>query len=341
LTLPVAVAKGEVRSLVLAVIGEKGAGKSTFLGALIQQLVEGRLAERAGITPVWPQDSFDVELRELVSSRALYKKRYGDALFGDNRRTLEGTKSIKTNHTLRTPLIYELRFDHRPRWQRPLPPWAWANQRVTDLIVYDTAGEDLETPAIVEHYYRYLPWVDGVIFLIDPMRLASVRQLLQPAAPRGLAEGPSRASNIFANFLKQYSLTGPPVYRDISTPVAVVVSKSDELVDVVGHSSPLLSPSDHTGGLDLKDAKRTSEDVRGFLKIWGESNLVGALKRFPRAGFFAVSSLGHRPPEDGRIDPGSYSPKRVVDPLFWILYQLGFLPAVSPYRPPSRHGGGA
>ncbi len=335
LTLPEAIGTGQVRGTVVAVIGEKGAGKSTYFGALVQQLIEGSLAGRAGFALV-AQDSFDVDHFEQVSSEELWRKRYGRSLFGADRRALEGTKSIRTNKALRTPLIYRLLFTHRPLWHYLLRPRA--SYRVTDLILYDTAGEDLESDEIISRYYQFLPRVQGVVFLIDPLRLTGVRQRLSPGALRGQADGASEASSIVRRFLNQYDrLAGVRVDQAVKVPAAVVVSKSDELREVVGPGSPLLFPSNHVHGLDLDDARRTSQLVHDHLINWGEGNMVNALKRFSNVGYFAVSSLGRRPGEDGRID--GFNPMRVADPLFWILYHLGFLPPVFPQRPATTGAG--
>jgi len=50
--LPAPQAAGECEGRSIAIIGEKGVGKSVFIGALIQQLVEGPLASRAGFRSI-------------------------------------------------------------------------------------------------------------------------------------------------------------------------------------------------------------------------------------------------------------------------------------------------
>jgi hypothetical protein len=47
--------------------------------------------------------------------------------------------------------------------------------------------------------------------------------------------------------------------------------------------------------------------------------------RFDDFQLFAVSALGQVPGVDGTVSP--LSPRRVADPLLWILWRLGYLPA--------------
>jgi hypothetical protein len=89
LPISLASATGQIPTAALAIIGEKGAGKSTYLGMLIRQLLDGDHASIAGFS-VTPQDSFDVNRMQRVSSRDLWQCRYADVMF-EQRRLLEGT----------------------------------------------------------------------------------------------------------------------------------------------------------------------------------------------------------------------------------------------------------
>src|SRR3990167_7639144 len=77
--LPHKMACGELNSEILAIVGARSAGKSNFFGVLINAL-EGRYAEEVGFS-MFAQDTFSVDKMQPVSSRELYKMRYGSRLF--------------------------------------------------------------------------------------------------------------------------------------------------------------------------------------------------------------------------------------------------------------------
>jgi hypothetical protein len=109
----------------------------------------------------------------------------------------------------------------------------------------------------------------------------------------------------------------------IRTPAAFVFTKADELRSLLPNHSKIPFESIHEGGLDLEDIDRVSQEVSEYMDRWGESGTLAKLKRFTNSKFFAVSALGAAPTPTKEIN--HYRPSRVADPLFWILYQLGYL----------------
>ena len=312
LPISLASATGQIPTAALAIIGEKGAGKSTYLGMLIRQLLDGDHASIAGFS-VTPQDSFDVNRMQRVSSRDLWQCRYADVMF-EQRRLLEGTPSAAVNPIYRTPLILRLR--QLFGWHRQL-----------ELCLYDTAGEDLSDDRLADRYYPFLPKMQGVLLLIDPLRLPQQRDKLTPHERQAL--GLSQASAILERLQRLMERYGRyPVGKPIHLPMAIVLTKSDRLRDDPPPAR-FLEPSRHVGGIDLADLQVVSQEVQDRLRRYGGANMLAQLQRFSTVGYFAVSSLGKQPsPEAGGY--GSfldYTPLRVVDPLFWLLHRLGFLPA--------------
>jgi hypothetical protein len=109
-----------------------------------------------------------------------------------------------------------------------------------------------------------------------------------------------------------------------------VLTKIDMLKDLnlIDSGSRLWTPPAHYHGFDVEDALRVSAEVRGHLDRWAGGAVGTKLDRFTNAGYFATSSLGCQPNEDGTIP--SFQPHRVADPLFWILHKLGYLPSKGP-----------
>lgn len=324
LPLPLAIATGELRPRVVAVVGDRASGKSTYIGMLLHQLIDGRLADRAGFSVV-AQGTFHLG-RGVVSSRELYDERYGKTLFGERAR-VPATLGVRQNPNLRSPLIYRLNFDHRSWWHRLTRPWA--SHRALDLVLFDTAGEDLEDEAEMDQNYRYLAHASAVLFLVDPTRLANLVPRLDERLRRRAGETKGRFGAVLEAFLNLMERHGAVrAERPIHKPVAFVLTMLDELRDagLLPPGSPLQSPSRHVGGFDAADARRVSAEAARLMREWGGVE-VGNLRRFADARYFALTALGHRPDEAGYL--ARLQPERVVDPLFWALHRLGYLPAMA------------
>ena len=112
LHLPHKTATGELVSEVIAIIGTRNSGKSNYFGVLIHAL-ERRYAGEVGFQ-IFNQETFSTREMKPVSSKKLYRERYGDRLFESaERRAVDQTLSAATNIETRIPLIYRLAFPKR------------------------------------------------------------------------------------------------------------------------------------------------------------------------------------------------------------------------------------
>jgi hypothetical protein len=284
--LPQAIATGEIESKVIAVIGERWSGKSAFIGVLVHLLTNGTLARDAGFGVV-SQTTWDLTTREKVTSSALYHERYGRDLFGETRQVMPATRGLRDNAPLRSPLIYRLMFYKRDRDGRVARPAKITS--ATDLVLFDTAGEDIENQHTMTLTMRYLTRAAGIIFLVNPLRLAGVRNQLSGATrARMMAaerEHVSVSADVLDTFLNlfdrdhRYGAT-----RTIDVPVSIALTKFDMLRELIDPGSRLLSSPSHVNGFDLDDAAAVSAEVREYLDRWGGGAVGPNLARFTYAG---------------------------------------------------------
>lgn len=327
--LPPGIATGELDSEVIAIIGERFSGKSVYFGVLVHLLTQGHLARDAGFGVV-AQPSWDLRTREKVPSSTLYQERYGRYLFGE-KQTMPATppREDVQGKALRAPLIYRLMFYKRDRDGQVARPATIT--KVTDLVLFDFAGEDLENPNTMTLTFRYLTRAAGVIFLVNPLRLQGVRNQLPPEVlnrmlPAERAQA-SVSADILDTFLGLFDRDARyGAKRMIDVPVSITLTKLDMLRPLIDAGSRVLTTPNHFGGFDLEDALRVSAEVEGHLELWAGGAVRANLNRFTQAGYFSLSSLGEQPEETGVIR--SFAPHRVGDPLFWILHRLGYLPAL-------------
>jgi hypothetical protein len=282
---------GQVPHRVIALLGGPGAGKSSYLAALIERL--GAVAGPRLDAVLAPEGEESVRL---------YRHGYYDPLYR-RAETLPPTAPATRNPSVRQPLVYRLDFTS-----------AAPGLSVT-LALYDTAGSDLGEVARMARAAPQLSHADAYLLLIDPASL--------PASGVSGASG-EPAEDLVARLLALHEQAGAlGAGARFKRPVALALGKLDRLTDAIEPHSPLLREGAHEGGLDLEDLVLVNDEVGAYLGAWRAGNLLSlARRRLADHAFFAVSSLGAATNGDGPRRP---APFRVEDPLLWLLWRLGFL----------------
>jgi hypothetical protein len=317
--LPHKMACGELNSEILAIVGARSAGKSNCFGVLVSAL-EGRYAREVGFS-MFAQDTFSVDRMQPVSSRELYKARYGARLFSSQPVALDSTPPAAVNPDILIPLIYRMQFPLQPSQQITRP---FAHFRALDLVIFDAAGEDLKDTVKRQQFARYIAAASGIIFLIDPFALPGMAELLPPSLRARLPQQGDAREVIQGTINLFEQRNGLRADHKIPVPVAVAFTKTDMLEGIVDHHSPILRDSRHAGGFNEDDCRECSEEVEYYLRKWGCSDLSHLVRtRFDDYQFFAMSALGQMPGQD--LSLRSISPRRVADPLLWLLWKRGYL----------------
>jgi hypothetical protein len=321
-------------------IGVKNSGKSNYIGVLLHDLRE-RHGRELGFQ-LYAEQTFDAKGAAPVNSERLYNERYGRYLFqGPKPRVVPFSPSAVQDQAIRVPLIYRIQF------RRGLLPYLMrpgGDFRAVEQVLFDTAGEDLQRLDTVDQYRRYLTYAAGIVFIADPLELPGFRDRLKPdiqerlAHPSGTTPGlrtGAAADEMSSTTIVDHAIDllhrrgNVPIDQKIPTPVAIAVSKCDlfqYLTEGPGTSSKLLQPSGHEDGFDLEDCERGSHEMAEFLETWGGRALVDNIRgRFESCCFFATASFGDIPEPTGEIN--NFTRRRVGDPLLWLFWKLGYLPA--------------
>ena len=291
-------AHGNVKNQIIAVVGARASGKSNFIGVLITQLLR-----RYG-----PGLRFTVRsLGDSTSDR--YDRLYFDPIYRQGA-VVEPSQRVETNPDLRIPLVYRLEFwDRRP-------------VRGINMVLFDTAGEDMQSQQVLAAQYRYICSASAIIFLVNPLNFGSVLSQLPEDMPDGMVtEGADPAEIVD----RVYNLFHMPIGRRIRVPAVFAFTKSDMLRNVVDASAMFLQDSDHEVRFDRRGFVEVDQEIRDHLDSWGQRDLLSKVSLyFKRSAFTAVSAFGDAPTQENRIR-GVPSPIRVGDPLLWILWQLGYI----------------
>ncbi len=293
---------------IVALVGAKGSGKSTYIAVLLHELTNRVGAEL---------DASLVACDDRTITR--YKQDFARPLYGEQR-LLSTTRPAATEP--RDPLVYLL--------TRTVPGRLRSKTMSLTLVLFDTAGEDLRSRESTETHLRYLNAADAIVFLVDPLELpgakASLSGLAQVRSGVNAGDPDSDPINVISRvteLLRDRAGSGR-----LKVPVAVALSKIDALQEGMDAQSALHRARTPSGTLDLDDREAVHEQVRALLDDWQ----AGMVDRYLRQHFtdfalFGLSALGGVPGADA-VGPGGIRPYRVEDPLLWLLHRFGMLAGV-------------
>ena len=187
-------------------------------------------------------------------------------------------------------------------------------------------------------YARFTLNANAFIFVADPLRISPLFEKLR--APErtqkvlqqqlGVIHGfyerkiSENLNDVLAEFERYQGYMPGSSLSNI--PIAIMLSKVDLLKYVSDAKSYTFMVNPHyRGDLDLQDVGQVDRDVRAFLKEYKQGDLLATTRIFKRASFFASSATGE--PFDATGHYKQVTPRRCLDPVLWILYQLGVIPA--------------
>lgn len=290
-------------SLPISLVGATASGKSQYIGVLIDQIRRKMTA------------SFDcsITMNANAVGKELYEQNYRKPLFVDK------TVTAETDTGQEVPaMIFPIDFMRTKR-------------RVT-LTVYDTAGENFNNEDNMRNFTGYLSNSKGMILLLDPLQIPEIREKVEgkiPLPPIG-----NSAVDILdrvVDVIEGYTNNRKKPF-DIS--LAVTFTKIDAFDevgdDVIPEDSCLRSDSTHVdkGAFSLEEFESTKIAMATLLDNFLTYNQEFAqkLRRFKNYAFFGVSALGYPPDVDGTLRKEGPQPRRVLDPLLWILSQNKYIP---------------
>ncbi|MGW3942360.1 TRAFAC clade GTPase domain-containing protein [Streptomyces phaeochromogenes] len=295
-------------SRIIALIGPKSAGKSTYVTVLAHEL-----RNRVG-------REFSAAVASMGSSTQQRYRAMEDDLY--HRLLLPGPTQPAAMR-FNDPLIFRLSTP------RPAMGGLRDGSRHTALVFFDAAGEDLASAEAMDRYTAYLAAADGVILLVDPLQLRTVREQLADIDWRlpPVETAPEQiAADLAAQLRGRRRGEGQ---GKVTTPLAVAITKSDVLRPWLPNGSLLGRPAVRAGAVDDADRLAVHQDTRALLDEWDGGLLHRQLDRdFADFSLFCLSALGSPPPADAPSDAPKSGPRplRVEDPLLWLLGRRGLLP---------------
>jgi len=289
-------------SLIIGMVGAQVSGKTHYIASLIQRL-SSEVGERFQVGVV-EADSQTTKRFAVEFKQPLY----------DNKAVLDSTIGSPP------PLIYNLVFDGSLYGEN--------EPRSVTLALYDTAGENFRDPVKVREMASYLRVAAGVIFIVDPLQSEAVRQMVGSQVQLPTLKYDNMPTNIIRNLTELLDNQGIiRGNRPFQTPVAVTMSKADVLrdVDLIKDNAPWNGPEMHELYFDDDLHEQIEGTMRNLFKQYEPAAYHNVRVRFKNHAFFGVSATGCSP--DPRTHRYAHvSPRRVEDPLLWLLAEIGVIP---------------
>ena len=187
------------------------------------------------------------------------------------------------------------------------------------IVIYDVPDEII----LSEQYERNplnFAYSDGIIIIIDPLSVRSVRKGCEATTGAASVSGYSNdsAEDIIVHFINKYSEVAGRTARKMSnTPVAVVIAKTD-LTAIRRKVGAVKIKSEFAANQSQYHSYEEACDklCRQYLSDIGLANVVNNLDSvFSCISYFPISSIGHC------ADGNQFEPQNVVTPISWLARQ--------------------
>ena len=296
-------------SHIISVIGARDSGKTHYITVLINELLQK--GHNLDIQTV-PQDVGE-DRTQITSKR--YSDYYKKPLLGLKQQLPQTQKNAKDLH----PLIYQISSGQKQ----------FGKAKALYLVFYDTAGENFNDREELKKLANYIVNSSGIIFLLDTFRIPHLNTTLKQRVDISAIDTSFR--DVFGSLhqlLQEYGVL--KLNSKCSIPIALTFSKIDEVIkndlledDIQEFTLRKESSYLRTKLYDENEIQEVSNDMRSLLTQWNEGGFIADVEHsFSKTAYFGVSALGSTPVA-GMLGH-DVSPHRVMDPLMWILDNLGF-----------------
>jgi hypothetical protein len=187
-----------------------------------------------------------------------------------------------------------------------------------NLVFYDIPDEVVMSGAYERNPLNF-GYSDGIIVIIDPLSVPSVRDACMRAGDLKAVENCSKddVEAIIVRFIHQFSeIVGRSARKMSGVPVAVLIAKTDVNVIKREVGLPVIEAAYNADPASYRNdfARARDEICRKYLLNLGMINTLNNLESvFSNVRFFPVSAIG-RTSEPGR----AFEPSGVIEPVAWI-----------------------
>lgn len=295
---------------IISIVGAPNSGKTVYFFNLMRQLQ--KKASSLGISVTVQDEGPDPTKKTSVIYKGMVEKMYEDNELPPKTPVIEGERPI--------PLIFKVSNEKAGK----------KGGKSIYIVFYDTPGEAFQDREQMDRMADHVSNSAGILLFIDPYNIKKLTGTLQSASEEEIVTGSELENENVLNSLLQ------KVNRKESEdkPFAIVFSKIDAVLDGLsaeraGGLATILDLDRNSSFLktkkfNLSEIDQISNALEEMSEEWDVEYIksqVNEKYKEENIKMFAVSSLGSQP-KDSRIT--NLNPYRVMDPLIWILYKIGF-----------------
>ena len=295
---------------IISIVGAPNSGKTVYFFNLMRQLQ--KKASSLGISVTVQDEGPDPTKKTSVIYKGMVKKMYEDNELPPKTPVIEGERPI--------PLIFKVSNEKAGK----------KGGKSIYIVFYDTPGEAFQDREQMDRMADHVSNSAGILLFIDPYNIKKLTGTLQSASEEEIVTGSELENENVLNSLLQKVKEK----ESEDKPFAIVFSKIDAVLDGLsaeraGGLATILDLDRNSSFLktkkfNLSEIDQISNALEEMSEEWDVEYIksqVNEKYKEENIKMFAVSSLGSQP-KDSRIT--NLNPYRVMDPLIWILYKIGF-----------------
>lgn len=296
---PLQINYGKTEVKFATVIGITGAGKTVYLSQLLKRI--STYVAKAGWT-VW---------QNAPSIR----------VFGENNVIKVGQPLPRSTpaSSLQQPLIFSM------------DKMINGNNKISKtFVLYDVAGEVFTSPDLVDKFAPFIKHADGAIVLIDPNQFESINVINEKEKA---LDNPKAALEAIHGAV----IDADDINSKCKIPFAICLAKADKpgVQQVLGDDLKELLRQDvegsDEGGFNARQYAPIAKKLTAFVQREQRDLDLALRNSFSVYSYFAFTALGCdvKETKEGNntisTPVGPILPKRIEEPLLWLLYRLGFI----------------
>ena len=295
---------------IISIVGAPNSGKTVYFFNLMRQLQIK--ASSLGISVTVQDEGPDPTKKTSVIYKGMVEKMYEDNELPPKTPVIEGERPI--------PLIFKVSNKKAGK----------KGGKSIYIVFYDTPGEAFQDREQMDRMADHVSNSAGILLFIDPYNIKKLTGTLQSASKEKIVTGSELENENVLNSLLQKVKEK----ESEDKPFAIVFSKIDAVLDGLsaeraGGLATILDLDRNSSFLktkkfNLSEIDQISNALEEMSEEWDVEYIksqVNEKYKEENIKMFAVSSLGSQP-KDSRIT--NLNPYRVMDPLIWILYKIGF-----------------
>lgn len=295
---------------IISIVGAPNSGKTVYFFNLMRQLQIK--ASSLGISVTVQDEGPDPTKKTSVIYKGMVEKMYENNELPPKTPVIEGERPI--------PLIFKVSNKKAGK----------KGGKSIYIVFYDTPGEAFQDREQMDRMADHVSNSAGILLFIDPYNIKKLTGTLQSASEEKIVTGSELENENVLNSLLQKVKEK----ESEDKPFAIVFSKIDAVLDGLsaeraGGLATILDLDRNSSFLktkkfNLSEIDQISNALEEMSEEWDVEYIksqVNEKYKEENIKMFAVSSLGSQP-RDGRIT--DLRPYRVMDPLIWILYKIGF-----------------